>query len=111
MARLRTSGRRSKPRPSAATVQSVQRRIRVQNLVGRDREIGQFTDLLAAERAPCIIYLHGPGGIGKSSLLEAFRICALEQGHSFDGLDARLLPARPDAVRQAVEQALAGPRP
>lgn len=88
----------------------MQRRARVQNLVGRNREIAQFADLLAAERAPCIIYLHGPGGIGKSSLLEAFRVCALEREHSFDCLDARLLPARPDAVRQSVEQVVASTR-
>lgn len=92
---------------SATTVKEVQCQARVDSLVGREREISRFSDLLAAERAPCIIYLHGPGGIGKSSLLEAFRICALERGHSFDCLDARLLPARPDAIRQAVERVVA----
>lgn len=108
MARSTASRAGRKTAPSPKTVKDVQCQARVDYLVGRDREIARFADLLVAKRAPCIINLHGPGGIGKSSLLETFRVCALEQGYPFDYLDARLLPARPDAIEQAVDQVLAG---
>lgn len=109
MARLTALEKGRGIRLSNKTVKDVQCQARVDHLVGREGEISRFSDLLATERVPCVVYVHGPGGIGKSSLLEAFRTCAHEQGFAFDCLDARLLPALPGAVQQAVDQVLAEP--
>lgn len=78
------------------------------NFVGREREQRAFAELLAAGEAPRIVFLHGPGGIGKSHLLDAFHSAAERSGVDFAKLDARLLPAEPGAVAGTVEQALAG---
>ncbi len=95
--------------PPQATIQAVQRQARAKYLVGRERELRRFADLIAAGNAPRILFLHGPGGIGKSSLLEGFRNTARQLDRKFNYLDARLLPARPDAVSRAIDQVLAEP--
>lgn len=100
------SGAAQQPREWA--IQAAQRRVRADWFVGRERELASFTDLLAARDTPRIVFVHGPGGIGKSSLLEAFRHTARRLHLGFEHLDARLLPARPDAVAHAVEGVLAG---
>lgn len=91
------------------TIQAVQRQARVDYFVGRDRELRRFSDLLVAGNAPRILFLHGPGGIGKSCLLEGFRNTARQLDRKFNYLDARLLPARPDAVSRAIDQVLEEP--
>lgn len=88
-------------------IQAAQQRARANCFVGRERELASFIDLLAAEGTPRIMYVHGPGGIGKSSLLEGFRSAAAELNLAFEYVDARLLPPQPEAVEQAaLEQPL-----
>lgn len=92
--------------PTDGAIQAAQQRVRAGWFVGRERELSGFTDLLAARDTPRVVFVHGPGGIGKSSLLEAFRDAARRLDLGYEYLDARLLPARPDAIAQTVENAL-----
>jgi hypothetical protein len=74
--------------------------------VGRERERTLFEQALSAERLPFhILYLHGPGGVGKTALLREFRTLADEAGIPTAPLDARTLDPTPEAVEQAVDQA------
>ena len=71
--------------------------------VGRERERAAFEDALGADRLPFhVLYLHGPGGVGKTSLLREFEHLAREAAVPAAYLDARNLEPAPDAVRQAV---------
>ena len=47
-----------------------------ETLYGRDRELNQLLDLLIAER---IVLLYSPSGAGKTSLVQAALMPALEQ--------------------------------
>jgi hypothetical protein len=77
-------------------------------LVGRTAEIELFRAALQGEGGPSfsVLYVHGPGGIGKSTLLEFFSTLAREKGAKVVQLDGRhLVPTReavsetwPDAV-------------
>jgi hypothetical protein len=74
--------------------------------VGRTRERTLFEEALAADRLPFhVLYLHGPGGVGKTTLLREFQNLADEAGVPVARLDARNLEATPEAVARAVEQA------
>ncbi len=67
---------------------------RLTRFVGRAVEIERFrTALLGADVA--LLYLHGPGGIGKSSLLDVFEYEALETGAEVVRIDARDLDLTP----------------
>ncbi|CAM3415231.1 ATP-binding protein [Occultella aeris] len=47
-------------------------RTRELGFVGRAAELRSFTDALAGTSASRILFVHGPGGIGKTTLLDAF---------------------------------------
>lgn len=88
-------------------VATAQRRARAACFVGREAELRGFVEMLAAGTTPRIVIVHGDGGIGKSSLLDAFQGVAERHGNGFACLDARLLPPAPASVKKAVEDALA----
>lgn len=61
-------------------------------LVGREREIGIFLELLTEEPpGEQILNLYGTGGIGKSCLLDEFRRLSIQAGHLFLSTDCRIL--------------------
>ena len=76
--------------------------------VGRASETELFEAALEAEGAPLfsVLYIHGPGGVGKSTLLEIFAEIATARGATVAQLDGRslvptrsaLLEAWPDAA-------------
>ena len=76
---------------------------RTQTFVGRDRELRSFEALLD-EDAPAVVVVHGPAGIGKSTLIRQFATLATTRGAVGSTLDARDLPPRVEAL----ELALAG---
>lgn len=77
--------------------------------VGREAERTLFREALAAEDLPfCLLYVHGPGGVGKSSLLAEFARIAEEQGASAAQVDARNVEALPESFTQAVRRAVGG---
>ena len=74
--------------------------------VGRSPERALFTDALDAQDPPFfLLYIHGPGGIGKSSLLREYgRICAARELPAVY-LDCRNVEPIPDSFNAALNAA------
>lgn len=88
------------------------RRSRRSHFVGRQRERDLFRETLDAEVLPYhLVYVHGPGGIGKTSLLEEVRAMAEARAFEVARLDARDLSPTPAAVSRAVTGAFADADP
>lgn len=65
-------------------------------LVGRDREMALFLELLSAEQTRgTLINLYGTGGVGKSYLLDEFRRLSKKAGIPFLYMDCRAFPRNP----------------
>jgi hypothetical protein len=79
--------------------------------VGRSGELELVRAALAATEPPfSVLWLTGPGGIGKTSLLDAVAEQAEEAGGSrVVRLDGRDLPSSPGAVLDVVREALGAP--
>lgn len=92
-----------------ADVGELLRRVRLRRFVGRTAELGSFrAALLAPENRRTLFYLHGPGGIGKSALLDAMAGIAAEVGVRPVRIDlATLACVAPRLVREAVDVGLA----
>jgi len=71
------------------------RDLRQRSFVGRDREIGLFRSALADSG---LLFVHGPGGVGKSTLLDQFADLAADAGRSVVRVDARHLRLGPDVL-------------
>lgn len=77
--------------------------------VGREREQKRFQELLTGNEAPGILWLHGPGGVGKSSLVRELASTACAAKVPVFLLDARDVEATPAAFSKAVATALTLP--
>ena len=76
--------------------------------VGREAELAQFADALAADTLPFHLALvHGPGGIGKTALLNEVAQLAENAGAAVARLDGRDLDPVPAAFADAADAALA----
>ena len=53
---------------------------RARSFVGRRTELDQFAALLSTPDEPAVVVVHGPAGIGKSTLLRQFEAYAAEHG-------------------------------
>lgn len=73
--------------------------------VGRDPEMATVADLLDADTPSRILFVHGPGGIGKSTLLRAAAALADRRGLRTSRIDARTLPPE---LEHAVEVVMSG---
>ncbi|SDM60905.1 P-loop NTPase family protein [Allokutzneria albata] len=80
-------------------------RRQLSRFVGRDAEIGVFRQALAGALDRNVLFVHGPGGLGKTSLLRMMRLLAAEAGHRCYWVDARALAPVPDAVVDALAEA------
>ncbi|WP_427164334.1 ATP-binding protein [Streptomyces sp. C1-1] len=79
-------------------------------LVGREPERAVLDRMLSGEAdAPLVAYLHGPGGIGKSSLLRYAARQAELGGRSVVQVDGRFLDADPRRLAEAAAPACAEP--
>jgi hypothetical protein len=65
--------------------------------VGRSRELGVLTAALADADSGAVVFVHGPGGIGKSTLLRQYEWLGKEAGRHVVRLDARDVPPVPSA--------------
>jgi hypothetical protein len=75
--------------------------------VGREAERDLFRAALRAEDLPfCVLYIYGPGGVGKTTLLAELARIAEETGAAAHSLDARNVEAMPDAFVAALRAAL-----
>jgi hypothetical protein len=77
--------------------------------VGRQAERAVFTAALAGEDGAFpVLYVHGPGGIGKSALLRILGDDARAAGRVVIELDARLIDASPHGFERATGSSAAG---
>ncbi len=77
--------------------------------VGREAEQARFDRMLAGQAEP-VWFLHGPGGIGKTTLLSVLARRAEAAGRIVIEFDARHLAATPAGWHQALRVALASER-
>ncbi|MDH6484415.1 ATP-binding protein [Streptomyces sp. SAI-127] len=79
--------------------------------VGRAAERALFRSVLAGEdpAGASVVYLHGPGGIGKSTLLRRFALDAREAGRLVVEVDGRTVAATPQDFEYAAGKATGEP--
>jgi hypothetical protein len=78
---------------------------RQRRFVGRDDELTLFEAALSAPSLPfCVLFAHGPGGVGKTSLLSQFAACCARSGIPVAILDARSVEPQPEAFLGAVQR-------
>ncbi|MER8223524.1 ATP-binding protein [Streptomyces sp. NPDC094143] len=78
--------------------------------VGRRAELGLLRDALGGRPgAPCVLYVHGPGGIGKSALMRRFADEARAVGRLVVEVDGRTVPDTPEAFEKAAAAAAHAP--
>jgi hypothetical protein len=77
--------------------------------VGREDEKMLFRTALQASEPPFfVLHIYGPGGIGKTSLLQQFAIIAQESGVLSVYLDVRAVEPTPEAVNAALNRSFTG---
>ncbi|MEE4596024.1 ATP-binding protein [Streptomyces sp. DSM 41524] len=75
---------------------------RIQNFVGRSTELNLFRRALeGCPGAPAVIVLHGPGGIGKSALLQRLALETGAAGRPVVYIDMRMIDPSPAAFKAA----------
>ncbi|MFA4929171.1 MAG: ATP-binding protein [Patulibacter sp.] len=82
-----------------------------ERFVGRAAELELFEGLLAGDGSASVVLLHGPGGIGKSTLLREFARLAAVRGWSPLLLDGRELAPVPGELEAVFTAASAEDRP
>ncbi len=75
--------------------------------VGRDAPRHLFQDALSAAEPPFfVLYVYGPGGVGKTALLREFRYLCRQQEVAETYLDARMVEPNPEAFLKALRGVL-----
>jgi hypothetical protein len=93
--------------PQASTVADRLKSARRRRFVGRAAELELFSGALAAsEPSFSVLWLHGPGGVGKTALLGAFGEAAGDVGASVVSLDLRTIEPSPPAFMAELGRAL-----
>jgi hypothetical protein len=84
---------------------------RRRRFVGRSAEIELFQAALddAVDPPFSVLHIHGPGGVGKTSLLQAFGVIAAGAGATVARLDGRDLESSPVGVFEALGETLTIP--
>jgi hypothetical protein len=77
---------------------------RAAGFVGRTAELTALAQALDGSTDVRLIFVHGPGGIGKTTLLGAMDRLVERAGRDAVHLDARGLECSPTAVRSAIEE-------
>ncbi|MDQ0578075.1 ATP-binding protein [Streptomyces rishiriensis] len=71
--------------------------------VGRAEQLAAFEAMLASnDSGPCVLYLHGPGGLGKTTLLHMIAEQARTAGCHVLRFDGRALAVSPASLTDAV---------
>lgn len=85
---------------------------RARAFVGRAAEREAFRAALAGEaEAPPVLFVHGPGGIGKSALLHRLSLDATAAGRTVVRVDGARTPADADGRRDVFREVLDAPAP
>lgn len=83
---------------------------RRRHFVGRTPELAEFRACLAAPEWPWpVVYVFGPGGVGKTALLGELRHLSAEAGLPAHYLDAHHIEPTPEAFLGALSAALSAP--
>jgi hypothetical protein len=95
--------------PAGGTIAARVAAARARGFVGRDAELDLVRELLdEAEPSLAVLFLHGPGGIGKSALLRRIGGEAEARGRQVVLLDGRSVAGGPVAFSAALSIALDG---
>jgi len=87
-----------------ARLRDILQQQRKKNFVGRQPELQFFSALLQqASPAYHLLYIYGPGGQGKTTLLKQFADVCLENSTPFIHLDCRYIEAHPDSFKQVFQ--------
>ncbi len=79
---------------------------RRQALVGRDVELAGFDDATAGRVSRRVLFVYGPGGIGKTALLQQIALQARACARTAIMIDGREVDCSPDGVRTALDRAV-----
>jgi hypothetical protein len=82
-----------------------------ERFVGRERELQFFDDLLVEDPPANVVLVHGPGGIGKSTLLREVSRRAARRGWHPRLVEGRELAPAPGELERALDGVAAEPRP
>ncbi len=74
---------------------------RVRAFVGRDADLAAFESALTGPGPHRLLFVHGPGGIGKTTLAHQFRIRAGQANRAVVELNARDIDCSPEGFRSA----------
>ncbi len=80
-------------------------------LVGRDSQLAAFEQLFVDDPRASVIFLHGPGGIGKSTLLRELSRRGERRGWTVTFVEGRELAPVPDALELALRGAKGQEKP
>lgn len=84
-------------------------RLTQQNFVGRDTEINLFREaIIAPSLAFCLLYIYGPGGVGKTTLTRRLMQVCERESIPYFLLDARRIEASPEAFLHAYTTTVTG---
>ena len=96
------SPRHSKPRLAERLSQA-----RRSRFVGRASELAMFDSALSAAEPPfSVLYVYGPGGVGKTTLLQEFIRLARQNKRAVISVDSRHLEASPSGLLATLSQTL-----
>jgi RecA/RadA recombinase len=93
---------------TATSLGDVIDRARRQSFVGRRTELRAFDDALAGRSPRRVLFVYGPGGIGKTTLLHEMRARARAAGRTTVLLDGREIDPSPEGFTDAVRGAGGG---
>src|SRR3954469_23704599 len=86
--------------PLTSTVADRLKSARRRRFVGRAAELELFVAALAAPEPPfTVLWIHGPGGVGKTALLGALADAAADVGVGAVSLDLRTIEPSPPAFK------------
>jgi len=96
----------NRSKPAGRSLGDLLETYRQRTFVGREHALAEAEALLAGQvDSPCLFF-HGPGGIGKTTLLQRVHQLAIRRGVPVIQLDGRLLNPAPQALREALEPPL-----
>ncbi|HEU5111157.1 MAG TPA: ATP-binding protein [Micromonosporaceae bacterium] len=74
--------------------------------MGRHTELASFDDAVAGRSPRRVLFVHGQGGIGKTTLLQEFRVRAQAAGRGVVQIDGRDVDPSPEGLDAAARRAL-----
>jgi len=90
-----------------ARLATVIEQVRRQAFVGREPELARFGELLDGAGRWRVMFVHGPGGIGKTALLDELGARARAAGRVTASIDLRDIEWSPDGLRASFDWAAA----